>query len=175
MVVGERAHGGFASGVNLGRSAADRPPALYQWGASCGNGRGRVGFGPRFVISPGAGRAFEVRYADDAVLVFEREDDARWVFVVLAKRLGKYGLRLHLDKTRMVEFRRPAKRSRGGSQRECNTTEPQHLFDPAVRRLGQPQALGMLQLPAATRHQEVGCKIAEAMRVPVGYNANANS
>ena len=50
------------------------------------------------------GRAFEVRYADDAVLVFEHEDDARRVLVVLAKRLEKYGLRLHRDKTRMVEF-----------------------------------------------------------------------
>ena len=53
------------------------------------------------------GRAFEVRYADDAVLVFEHEDDARRVLGVLAKRLEKYGLRLHPDKTRMVEFCRP--------------------------------------------------------------------
>ena len=50
------------------------------------------------------GRAFEVRYADDAVLVYEREDDARRVLGVLAKRLQKYGLRLHPDKTRMVEL-----------------------------------------------------------------------
>ena len=64
------------------------------------------------------GRAFEVRYADDAVLVFEHEDDARRVLVVLAKRLEKYGLRLHRDKTRMVEFCRPSKLQRGGSQRE---------------------------------------------------------
>ena len=64
------------------------------------------------------GRAFEVRYADDAVLVFEHEDDARRVLGVLAKRLEKYGLRLHPDKTRMVEFCRPSKSQRGGSQRE---------------------------------------------------------
>ena len=64
------------------------------------------------------GRAFEVRYADDAVLVFEHEDDARRVMRVLAKRLGKYGLRLHPGKTRMVEFGRPSKSKRGGSQRE---------------------------------------------------------
>ena len=64
------------------------------------------------------GRAFEVRYADDAVLVFEHEDDARRVLGVLAKQLEKYGLRLHPGKTRMVEFCRPSKSSRGGSQRE---------------------------------------------------------
>ena len=64
------------------------------------------------------GRAFEVRYADDAVLVFEHEDDARRVLGVLAKRLEKYSLRLHPDKTRKVEFCRPSKSTRGGSQRE---------------------------------------------------------
>jgi hypothetical protein len=41
------------------------------------------------------GRAFEVRFADDAVLVFEREADARRVLAVLSKRFEKYGLRLH--------------------------------------------------------------------------------
>lgn len=53
------------------------------------------------------GRSFLVRYADDAVIVFEREDDARKVLDVLPKRFGKYGLRLHPEKTRLVEFRRP--------------------------------------------------------------------
>ena len=64
------------------------------------------------------GRALEVRYADDAVLVFEHEDDAQRVLEVLAKRLGKYGLRLHPEKTRLVEFGRPSKSKRGGSQAE---------------------------------------------------------
>ena len=59
------------------------------------------------------GRAFEVRYADDAVLVFEHEDDARRVLGVLAKRLGKYGLRLHPEKTRIVEFCSPSKSTAG--------------------------------------------------------------
>jgi len=53
------------------------------------------------------GRAFMVRYADDAVLGFEREDDARRVLAVLSKRFGKYGLCLHPEKTRLVDFRRP--------------------------------------------------------------------
>jgi RNA-directed DNA polymerase len=61
------------------------------------------------------GRAFEVRFADDAALVFEREEDARRV---LSKRFAKYGLRLHPEKTRLVDFRRPPRRGQGGSQRE---------------------------------------------------------
>jgi len=53
------------------------------------------------------GRAFLVRYADDAVILFACEEDARRVMDVLPKRLGKYGLKLHPEKTRLVEFRRP--------------------------------------------------------------------
>jgi RNA-directed DNA polymerase len=64
------------------------------------------------------GRAFEVRFADDAVLAFEHEDDARRVLAVLAKRLEKYGLRLHPEKTRLVDFRSPRRADGGGSQGE---------------------------------------------------------
>jgi group II intron reverse transcriptase/maturase len=53
------------------------------------------------------GRAFIVRYADDAVLGFEQEEDARRVLAVLAKRFSRYGLTLHPEKTRLVEFRSP--------------------------------------------------------------------
>lgn len=47
------------------------------------------------------------RYADDAVFVFADETDARRVLEVLPKRLGKYGLELHPEKTRLIDFRRP--------------------------------------------------------------------
>lgn len=56
------------------------------------------------------GRAFLIRYADDFVLAFSHEEDARRVLAVLPKRFGKYGLALHPDKTRLVEFRRPDRR-----------------------------------------------------------------
>lgn len=56
------------------------------------------------------GRAMLVRYADDAVMLFSREEDARRVMDVLAKRFAKYGLTLHPSKTRLVEFRRPDRR-----------------------------------------------------------------
>ena len=52
-----------------------------------------------------------VRYADDAVLVFARKDDAERVMAVLSKRFEKYGLTLHPQKTRTVEFVRPDLRS----------------------------------------------------------------
>ena len=60
------------------------------------------------------GHAFLVRYADDFVLVFASERDARRVAAVLPKRCGKYGLTLHPEKTRMVTFRRPPRTLRRG-------------------------------------------------------------
>jgi RNA-directed DNA polymerase len=52
-------------------------------------------------------RAFLVRYADDFVMGFACEEDARRVLDVLPKRFGKYGLTIHPDKTRLVPFTRP--------------------------------------------------------------------
>jgi hypothetical protein len=43
----------------------------------------------------------------DFIIGFEREDDARRVGAVLDKRLGRFGLALHPDKTRLVPFWRP--------------------------------------------------------------------
>jgi group II intron reverse transcriptase/maturase len=52
-----------------------------------------------------------IRYCDDFVMLFAYKDDAERVLAVLGKRLGKYGLQLHPDKTRLVDFRyRPAAR-----------------------------------------------------------------
>lgn len=55
------------------------------------------------------GRAQLLRYADDAIMVFASEEDARRVMGVLPKRFTKYGLTLHPVKTRMVDFRRPGR------------------------------------------------------------------
>jgi group II intron reverse transcriptase/maturase len=48
-----------------------------------------------------------IRFADDAVLVFASESDAKRVMEVLPKRFGKYGLTLHPQKTKLVDFKRP--------------------------------------------------------------------
>jgi RNA-directed DNA polymerase len=64
------------------------------------------------------GKAQLVRYADDAVLLFAVEADARKVLEVLPKRFGKYGLALHPEKTRLVNFRRPKWRKPYGNRRE---------------------------------------------------------
>lgn len=53
------------------------------------------------------GWACLVRYADDIVLGFTYEEDARRVLAVLPKRFEKYGLSLHPEKTRLLDFRKP--------------------------------------------------------------------
>jgi RNA-directed DNA polymerase len=58
-----------------------------------------------------AGRATLVRFADDLVIIFEHERDARRVFEVLPKRLARYGLTLHPEKSRLIDFRRPDRRA----------------------------------------------------------------
>ena len=54
------------------------------------------------------GKAFLVRYVDDAVICFQDEEDAQRVLKVLDKRFSNYGLTLHPEKTRLVEFGRAA-------------------------------------------------------------------
>ncbi len=54
------------------------------------------------------GQAYEIRYADDALLRFQFKEDAERVLEVLPKRFAKYGLTLHPEKTRLVKFGRSA-------------------------------------------------------------------
>ena len=54
------------------------------------------------------GAAYEIRFADDGLLCFQYREDAERVLRVLPKRLGKYGLQLHPEKTRLLHFGRSA-------------------------------------------------------------------
>ncbi len=53
-----------------------------------------------------AGKAFIVRYADDFVCAFQLQGDASRFFRQLPDRLGKFGLQLAADKTRILRFSR---------------------------------------------------------------------
>ena len=55
------------------------------------------------------GRGFLVRYADDFVLAFSVEQDAREVYVRLHERFAQFGLKLHPEKTRVLDFKRPGR------------------------------------------------------------------
>src|SRR5262249_60429362 len=60
------------------------------------------------------GKATLIRSWDDFLIGFEREDDARRVMAVRGKRLGRFGLTLHPDKTRLVPFWRPPQAQQRG-------------------------------------------------------------
>jgi RNA-directed DNA polymerase len=53
------------------------------------------------------GQAHLIRYADDFVITFQLEEDARRMMEVLPKRFERFKLKLHPDKTRLLPFRRP--------------------------------------------------------------------
>src|SRR5437868_14337987 len=57
-----------------------------------------------------------VRYADDFIVGFQHESDARRFLDEMRERLGKFALTLHPEKTRLIEFGRFAeeRRRRGG-------------------------------------------------------------
>ncbi|HUV13251.1 MAG TPA: group II intron reverse transcriptase/maturase, partial [Acidobacteriota bacterium] len=60
------------------------------------------------------GKATLIRYADDLLAAFELREDAERVMAVLGKRLGRFKLSLHPDKTRLINFRRPPRSQTGG-------------------------------------------------------------
>jgi RNA-directed DNA polymerase len=72
------------------------------------------------------GRSFLVRYADDFVMGFQHEADARRVLAVLPKRFAKYGLTIHPEKTRLVRFERPPHHP---ERPEPGDAEPPGTFD----------------------------------------------
>ena len=60
------------------------------------------------------GDVIAVRYADDFVMGFQHKDEAEAFLKSLEERFGRFGLALHPDKTRLIEFGRFAARNRRG-------------------------------------------------------------
>jgi len=69
------------------------------------------------------GEAFVIRYADDFVIGVAREDDAKRIMDVLPKRMSKYGLTVHPEKTRLVRFQPP----------QADDSEPEERDPPEPR------------------------------------------
>jgi group II intron reverse transcriptase/maturase len=63
------------------------------------------------------GKTGMVRYADDAVIICEMREDAERIYKVLGARFEKYGLKLHPEKTRLLDFKKP-----GDGQRKGNSS-----------------------------------------------------
>jgi len=50
------------------------------------------------------GEVFLTRFADDFIIGFENGEDAMRVYEVLPKRMGKFGLAVHPEKSKLIEF-----------------------------------------------------------------------
>ena len=83
------------------------------------------------------GEAYEIRFADDAILCFQHREDAEKVMRVLPKRFEKYGLTLHPEKTRLIEFGRHAARN---AKKQGKTTR--ELRFPGLQAPLRPQPEG---------------------------------
>jgi hypothetical protein len=127
-----------------------------------------------------------VRYADDYLLLFQRRQDAETMTAALAERLAKFGLHLHEDKTRLIEFGRFAeenRRRKGKARPEvfdflgfthyCGRPET-NVFSSARRpkEADDPQSEGAapgdeaMDAPTAPRPaQATGCGAARALRL----------
>ena len=93
--------------------------------------------------APTEGEVHEIRFADDAILCFHYREDAEKVKDVLSKRFAKYGLTLHPEKTRLLEFGRYAE-ERAKRQDKKKSKVPGFRFAMPARtrrvRLEEPAA-----------------------------------
>src|SRR5882762_9509414 len=102
------------------------------------------------------GEMIVVRYADDAVLGFQHRADAEQFLRDWKERLGRFGLELHPDKTRLIEFGRYAVANR----KERGEGKPETFnFLGFTHICGQTWKTGKFQLLRKTIHQRLSVKL----------------
>jgi group II intron reverse transcriptase/maturase len=121
----------------------------------------------RDVLPRMRGRAHLIRYADDFVMVFAEESDARRVHEVLPKRMERYGLRLHPEKTRLLDHRQPPRDGGGckpgtfdflGFTHYWGVSFPKRLWIPKRKTAGDRFRRSVAKIKAwllTARHQPI--------------------
>ena len=131
------------------------------------------------------GEVIVVRYADDAVLGFQHQEDAKRFLKQLQERMGKFGLELHPEKTRLIEFgrfatERRAKRGEGkpetfnflGFTHICGTSQPKGYFTVRRKTIGKRMAAKLKELREKLRqrmHENIGGTLKWLQSVVRGY------
>jgi group II intron reverse transcriptase/maturase len=131
------------------------------------------------------GEVITVRYADDAVLGFQYRDEAERFLEQLRERFGKFGLELHPEKTRLIEFGRYAtkdrkKRGKGkpetfdflGFTHICGTTRRTGRFIIRRKTIGQRMSAKLKEIKAELkkrRHQSNANLVKWLQSVVRGY------
>ena len=136
------------------------------------------------------GEVIVVRYADDGVLGFERREDAERFLEQLRERLRKFGLELHPEKTRLIEFGRYAteRRERRGEGKPetfnflgfthiCGTSHKTGYFTVHRRTIGKRMAAKLKDIRAKLRERmhgapsTIGKWLAQVVRGYFQYHA----
>ena len=131
------------------------------------------------------GEVIVVRYADDAVLGFQYREDAERFLKQLQERMGKFGLELHPEKTRLIEFgryatERRAKRGEGkpetfnflGFTHICGTSQPKGYFTVRRKTIGKRMAAKLKEIREELRkrmHENIGGTLKWLQAVVRGY------
>jgi group II intron reverse transcriptase/maturase len=95
------------------------------------------------------GEVIVIRYADDFVIGFQHESEARRCLAALKERMTKFGLELHPEKTRLIEFGRYAE-----ERRAKRGEGPPETFD----FLGLTHICGKTRKGAFTIHRKTAGK-----------------
>jgi group II intron reverse transcriptase/maturase len=131
------------------------------------------------------GEVIMVRYADDAVLGFQYREEAERFLQQLQGRMRKFGLELHPDKTRLIEFGRFAlanREKRGDGKPEtfdflgfthiCGQSRRTGKFTVQRKTIGKRMAAKLKATRQELRkrmHRTVGSTIEWLVRVVGGY------
>jgi len=96
-----------------------------------------------------------VRYADDVVVGFEHEGDARRFLDAIRARFGEFMLLLHPDKTRLIEFGRLA----AASRKRCGLGKPETFAFLGFTFICGTSRRGYFQLQRKTRGYRMRAKL----------------
>jgi len=126
-----------------------------------------------------------VRYADDAVLGFQNREDAERFLEQLRERVRKFGLELHPDKTRLIEFGRYAaerRKKRGAGKPEtfnflgfthiCGRSREKGYFTIYRKTIGKRMAAKLKDIRQKLRqrmHASIGATVGWLISVVRGY------
>jgi group II intron reverse transcriptase/maturase len=102
------------------------------------------------------GEVYVVRYADDFVMGFQHEQDARAMREALASRLAEFGLELHPEKTRVIRFGRDAREDIGRD----GLTKPATFDFLGFTHISSVDRAGRFQLKRRTSRKKRRAKLA---------------
>src|ERR1700732_1543161 len=103
------------------------------------------------------GEVVVIRYADDVISGFQHQADADRFLENLRERLGKFGLELHPDKTRRIEFGRFAEQNR----KRRGEGKPETFDFLGFTHISGKNRLGRFAVRRKTIRKRMGAKLRE--------------